>query len=71
MPRGSKRSYTNKQKRQASHIEESYEKRGVSKKTAEARAWRTVNKTTGGGKKKGSGRKRTSSTRRKSSRSRK
>lgn len=57
MPKGSKASYTRKQKRQASHIEESYEKRGVSKKTAKARAWKTVNKQTGGGKKSGSGRK--------------
>ena len=56
MPTGDKRSYTAKQKRQAEHIEEGYEKRGVSKKTAEARAWATVNKTTGGGKKSGSGR---------------
>lgn len=52
MARGSKSSYTDKQKRQASHIEQGYEKKGVSKKTAEARAWATVNKTTGGGKKK-------------------
>lgn len=51
MARGSKASYTNKQKRQASKIEEGYEKRGVSSKTAEARAWATVNKQTGGGKK--------------------
>ena len=51
MPRGDKSSYTNKQKRQAEHIEESYEKRGVSSKTAAKRAWATVNKTTGGGKK--------------------
>ena len=57
MPRGSKASYTNKQKRQAEHIEEGYRESGVSKKTAEARAWATVNKTTGGGKKSGSGRK--------------
>ncbi len=57
MPRGSKASYTSKQKRQAEHIEKGYEKRGVSKKTAEKRAWATVNKTTGGGKKSGSGRK--------------
>lgn len=57
MPQGDKSSYTSKQKRQAAHIEESYEKRGVSEKTAEARAWATVNKQTGGGKKKGSGRK--------------
>jgi hypothetical protein len=50
MPRGSKSSYSSKQKRQASHIEESYEKRGVGKKEAEERAWRTVNKRTGGAK---------------------
>ena len=56
MPRGDKGAYTDKQKRQAEHIEEGYEKRGVSKKTAEARAWATVNKETGGGKKSGSGR---------------
>jgi plasmid stabilization system protein ParE len=56
MPRGSKASYTDKQKRQAEHIEDSYEDRGVSKKEAERRAWATVNKSTGGGKKSGSGR---------------
>lgn len=56
MPRGDKSSYTNKQKREAEHIEEGYEKRGVSKKVAEQRAWATVNKTSGGGKKSGSGR---------------
>ncbi len=56
MPRGDKGAYTDKQKRQAEHIEEGYEKRGVSRKTAEARAWATVNKETGGGKKSGSGR---------------
>ena len=50
MPRGDKGAYTDKQKRQAEHIEEGYEKRGVSKKTAEARAWATVNKESGGGK---------------------
>jgi len=55
MPRGDKGSYTDKQKRQAEHIEEGYEKKGVSKKEAEARAWATVNKETGGGKKSGSG----------------
>jgi len=55
MPQGDKSSYTSKQKRQAKHIEEGYEKKGLSKKTAKARAWATVNKTTGGGKKKGSG----------------
>lgn len=56
MPRGDKSSYTSKQKRQAEHIEEGYEKRGTSKKEAERRAWATVNKETGGGKKSGSGR---------------
>ena len=52
MPQGDKSSYSNKQKRQASHIEEGYEKKGVSKKAAEKRAWATVNKRTGGGAKK-------------------
>jgi hypothetical protein len=56
MPRGDKSSYTNKQKRQAEHIEEGYEHRGVRKKEAERRAWATVNKETHGGKKSGSGR---------------
>lgn len=56
MPRGDKSSYTDKQKRQAEHIEEGYEKRGVSEEEAERRAWATVNKATGGGKKSGSGR---------------
>lgn len=56
MPRGDKSSYTSKQKRQAQHIEEGYEKRGVSKKEAERRAWATENKMSGGGKKRGSGR---------------
>lgn len=56
MPRGDKSSYTSKQKRQAEHIEEGYEKRGVSGSEAERRAWATVNKETGGGKKSGSGR---------------
>ena len=56
MPRGDKSSYTSKQKRQARHIEEGYEDRGVSEKEAERRAWATVNKETGGGKKSGSGR---------------
>jgi plasmid stabilization system protein ParE len=56
MPQGDKSSYTDKQKRQAGHIEVGYEKKGVSTKTAEARAWATVNKLTGGGKKSGSGR---------------
>jgi len=56
MPRGDKSSYSNKQKRQAEHIEEGYEHRGVDKNEAERRAWATVNKETGGGKKRGSGR---------------
>jgi len=56
MPRGSKSKYSSKQKRQAEHIEEGYEKRGTSKKEAERRAWATVNKSSGGGKKGGSGR---------------
>ncbi len=56
MPRGDKSSYTNKQKRQAEHIEEGYEKRGTPKEEAERRAWATVNKSTGGGNKSGSGR---------------
>lgn len=56
MPRGDKSAYTDKQKRQAEHIEEGYEKRGVPEKQAEARAWATVNKMSGGGKKSGSGR---------------
>ena len=56
MPRGDKSAYTDKQKRQAEHIEEGYKERGVSSDEAEARAWATVNKETGGGKKSGSGR---------------
>ncbi|HVY85522.1 MAG TPA: plasmid stabilization protein [Caulobacterales bacterium] len=56
MPRGDKSSYSNKQKRQAEHIEEGYEDRGTPKNEAERRAWATVNKMTGGGKKSGSGR---------------
>ncbi|HEY7901548.1 MAG TPA: plasmid stabilization protein [Caulobacteraceae bacterium] len=56
MPRGDKSSYTDKQKRKAEHIEEGYEHRGVSHGEAERRAWATVNKDSGGGKKSGSGR---------------
>jgi hypothetical protein len=56
MPRGDKSSYTDKQKRQAEHIEEGYENRGVPEGEAERRAWATVNKETHGGKKSGSGR---------------
>jgi plasmid stabilization system protein ParE len=56
MPTGSKAKYTDKQKRQAGHIEDGYRERGVPQGEAEARAWATVNKMTGGGKKSGSGR---------------
>ena len=56
MPRGDKSSYTDKQKRQAEHIEEGYERRGVPEGEAERRAWATVNKETHSGKKSGSGR---------------
>jgi len=56
MPRGDKSSYSSKQKRRAEHIEEGYEKRGVRSKEAARRAWATVNKESGGGKKSGSGR---------------
>lgn len=56
MPRGDKSTYTDKQKRKAAHIEISYEDRGVGKEEAESRAWATVNKESGGGKKSGSGR---------------
>lgn len=57
MPQGDKTSYTDKQKRQATHIEAGYEKKGVSTRIAEGRAWATVNKLSGGGKQSGSGRK--------------
>lgn len=56
MPQGDKSAYTDKQKRQAEHIEEGYEKRGMPEEEAEGRAWATVNKISGGGKKSGSGR---------------
>jgi plasmid stabilization system protein ParE len=56
MPKGDKDKYTDKQKRQAEHIEEGYEKRGVSDSEAERRAWATVNAVSHGGKKSGSGR---------------
>jgi plasmid stabilization system protein ParE len=55
MPRGDKSKYTDKQKRQAEHIEEGYEERGVPEKEAERRAWATVNKVHGGGEKPGGG----------------
>ena len=56
MPRGDKSAYTEKQKRQARHIEEGYVERGVPEEEAEKRAWATVNAMSGGGKKSGSGR---------------
>lgn len=56
MPQGDESSYTDKQKRQAAHIEKGYEARGASTGEAERRAWATVNKESGGGKKSGSGR---------------
>jgi plasmid stabilization system protein ParE len=55
-PRGDKSKYSDKQKRKAEHIAESYESRGTSEGEAERRAWATVNKESGGGKKSGSGR---------------
>lgn len=58
MPKGDKSAYTDKQKRKAEHIEEGYEKKAVSQTEAEKRAWATVNRQDGGGKKSGSGRKR-------------
>lgn len=58
MPQGDKSKYTDKQKRQAEHIEKQYEHKGISKDEAERRAWATVNKEDGGGNKRGgSGRK--------------
>ena len=53
MPRGDKSKYTDKQERKAEHIEQSYESRGVGEKEAERRAWATVNKDDGGGKRPG------------------
>ena len=61
MPQGDKSVYTDKQKRQAEHIEEGYKDQGVSDDEAERRAWATVNKQDGGGKKSGSGQGRASS----------
>ena len=57
MPKGDKSAYTDKQKRKAEHIEEGYEKKGVSTREAEKRAWATVNKQDGGGRKSGAARK--------------
>ncbi len=57
MPRGDKDAYTDKQKRQAKHIEQAYEERGVPEDEAERRAWATVNRISGGSKKSDAGRK--------------
>ncbi len=57
MPRGDKSAYTDKQKRQAEHIEESELDQGRSREAAERIAWASVNKQDGGGKKSGAGRK--------------
>ncbi len=69
MPRGDKDKYTAKQKRKAEHIEESYEHKGVSKDEAQARAWATVNKQSGGGEKKAGSGSKTSSGEKKTARS--
>ncbi len=60
MPQGDKSSYTDKQIRQAAHIKASYRDSGASPDAAAARAWATVNKLSGGGRKSGSGRKKPS-----------
>lgn len=69
MPRGDKDKYTDKQKRKAEHIEQSYEHKGVSKDEAEARAWATVNKQSGGGDKSGGSGSKTASAEKKTARS--
>ena len=65
MPQGEKSAYTAKQKRKAEHIEQGYERHGMSPQEAERRAWATVNKQDGGGKKSGSGRRKASPSRKK------
>jgi plasmid stabilization system protein ParE len=70
MPRGDKSAYAGKQQRKAEHIEEGYKKRGVSSREAERRAWATVNKQDGGGKRSGAGRKHRAKSTRSRSRSR-
>lgn len=62
MPRGDKSKYTDKQQRKAEHIEQSYESRGVPEEEAEARAWATVNKQSGGGERAGGSGRRKSET---------
>ncbi|MEH6565207.1 MAG: Rho termination factor N-terminal domain-containing protein [Halopseudomonas sp.] len=66
MARGSKDKYTDKQKRKAEHIEDSYEDKGLSKDEAESRAWATVNKQSGGGNAGGSGQQKSSKAKRES-----
>ena len=56
MARGDKSKYTDKQKRQEQHIEDSFKRRGMSEKEAESRAWAVENKSSHGGRKSGSGR---------------
>jgi plasmid stabilization system protein ParE len=53
MTKGDKSKYTDKQKREAEHIEKQYKDKGVSEKEASRRAWATVNKHDKGGKKPG------------------
>jgi len=60
MPRGDKNKYTDKQKRKAEHIEDSYKEKGISDGEAEKRAWATVNKQSGGGEAGGSGERKSS-----------
>ena len=54
MPRGDKSAYTEKQKRQAKHIEKSEKEQGRSEEEAERIAWSTVNKQDGGERKESS-----------------
>lgn len=53
MPSGDKDRYTDKEKRQAQHVEEGYRDRGVSEEEAERRAWATVNAVHHGGERPG------------------
>jgi hypothetical protein len=56
MTRAVKSSSTEKQKRQAAHIEAGCEKKGLSAESVEALGWAALNKLNGVGKKSGSGR---------------
>ena len=56
MSKGNKDAYSEKQKRKAEHIEDSYEERGIPEEEAAKQSWATVNKDSGGGNKSGSGR---------------